>query len=55
LRNQVEDLNQNKAEMEQFKVDKQKLDDRIEQLTKELAKEKKEHIFDVTQAERDKL
>ena len=55
LQNQVEDLIQNKAEMDQFKVDKQKLDDRIEQLTKELAKEKKEHIFDVTQAERDKL
>lgn len=50
-----DDLLTNKQAMDQFEIDRDKLNNRIAQLEKELAKEKKEHIFDVTQAERDKL
>ena len=50
-----DDLMTNKQAMDQFEIDRDKLNNRIAQLEKELAKEKKEHIFDVTQAERDKL
>ena len=50
-----DDLLTNKQAMDQFEIDRDKLHARISKVETDLAKEKKEHIFDVTQAERDKL